>query len=58
MVTPAKKCEPEKLAHVQLCPIISKGKGSPSASLPEIDKSLAVQEQQTSVKAEKGNIKQ
>ena len=40
MVT-AKKCEPEKLLLLRLCSIILKGKGSPSAPFPDMDKRSA-----------------
>jgi hypothetical protein len=57
MVT-AKNVSQKSLLLLQLCSIISKGKGSPSAPLLEMDRSSTVREQQTFVKTEKGNIKQ
>lgn len=40
-MVPAKKCERKSLLLLQLCPIISKGKGSPSAPPPKMDIHLA-----------------
>jgi len=37
----SKKCEPEKLLLLRLCSIILKGKGSPSAPFPDMDKRSA-----------------